>query len=135
VPRADVADAVALAFERYEVLELAADPPYWQRELEEWARRYGALRVVEFPTNRRERMAPASTMFYSAVMEGALTHDGDPRLARHVANCVVKQTPQGDVITKLDKDSPAKIDLAIAAVLAYHRAQWHRSRRAGVNIF
>jgi phage terminase large subunit-like protein len=135
VPRDDVLRVVDEAFGRYEVLELCADPPYWQRELEEWAQRYGSLRVVEFPTNRRERMAPASTAFYSAVMERALTHDGDARLARHVANCVVRTTPQGDVVTKLDKDSPAKIDLAVAAILAHSRARWHANRRGGVNIF
>jgi phage terminase large subunit-like protein len=55
-------------------------------------------------------------------MERQLTHDGDPRLARHLANCQVKPTPHGDVIVKADKDSPAKIDLAVAAVVAYSRA-------------
>jgi phage terminase large subunit-like protein len=35
---------------------------------------------------------------------------------------VVKPTLYGDVITKPDKDSPAKIDLAVAAVIAYSRA-------------
>lgn len=67
-------------------------------------------------------MAPACTAFYSAIMEGALSHDGDPRLARHVSNAVVKSSPQGDYITKSDKDSPAKIDLAVAAIIAYHAA-------------
>lgn len=43
---------------------------------------------------------------------------GDPRLARHISNAVVKATPQGDVITKPDPHSPAKIDAAIAAVVA-----------------
>ncbi|WP_205850401.1 terminase TerL endonuclease subunit [Mycolicibacterium sp. CR10] len=67
-------------------------------------------------------MAPACTGFYAAVMDARITHDGDPRLARHVANCVVKTSPQGDYVTKADKDSPAKIDLAIAAILAHSRA-------------
>ena len=77
---------------------------------------------MEFPTFSRARMAPACTTFYSAVVDGQLTHDGDPRMARHVANTVVKSSPQGDFITKADKDSPAKIDLAVAAVVAFSEA-------------
>jgi phage terminase large subunit-like protein len=66
------------------------------------------------------------------VLDQALTHDGDPRLARHVANCVVKPSPQGDVITKADKDSPAKIDLAVAATIAYQAAASARPARGGL---
>lgn len=121
VPRDEVEAAVADAFVRWEVVELLADPPYWGRELSEWAARWPD-QVVEFPTFSRARMAPACTMFYSAVLERALTHDGDPALARHVANAVVRSSPMGDYITKADKDSPAKIDLAVAAVIAFSRA-------------
>lgn len=121
VPRNDVVQTVADAFERYRVVELACDPPYWQREIAEWSARWPD-RVIEFPTFSRARMAPACTGFYAAVMDGRLSHDGDTRLARHVANCVVKTSPQGDYVTKVDKDSPAKIDLAVAAILAHSRA-------------
>lgn len=121
VPRDEVGDTLEAAFEAWDVVELLADPPYWGRELAEWSDRWGE-RVVEFPTNVRARMAPACTNFYAAVLEGTLSHDGDPRLARHVSNAVVRSSPVGDVITKPDKDSPAKIDLAVAAVVAFDRA-------------
>lgn len=121
VPRGHVEAAVADAFARYDVVELLCDPPYWGREISDWSARWPG-KVVEFPTFSRARMAPACTTFYSAVMEQALTHDGDPRLSRHVANAVVQSSPQGDYITKADKDSPAKIDLAVAAIIAYSRA-------------
>ncbi|MGJ6124702.1 terminase large subunit [Mycolicibacterium sp. Y3] len=121
VPRDDVMQTVEQAFEYWDVRELACDPPYWQAEIAQWSARWRE-RVVEIPTYSRARMAPACTGFYAAVMDGALTHDGDPRLARHLANCHVVNSPQGDVITKADKDSPAKIDLAVAAVLAHSRA-------------
>jgi phage terminase large subunit-like protein len=78
---------------------------------------------MEFSTASRARMAPACTAFYSSVMERTLSHDGDPRLARHIVNAVVKPSPMGDYITKVDKDSPAKIDLAVAAVIAHDRAR------------
>jgi len=122
VPRREVHDAVAMAFARYNVVEMVCDPPYWESELAEWAARWGDTRVIALPTYSRQRFGPACTGFYAAVMDAKLTHDGDPRLARHVANCHVQATPQGDVITKADKNSPAKIDLAVAAVLAHSRA-------------
>jgi phage terminase large subunit-like protein len=121
VPRDDVDAVISRAMATYDVAELCVDPPYWETEIAEWATRWPG-RVVEFPTYSRARFGPACTTFYSAVMEGRLSHDGDPRLARHVANAVVKPGPAGDVITKADKNSPAKIDLAVAAVVAYHRA-------------
>lgn len=121
VPRGQVEETIHEAMARWQVVELLCDPPYWGREISEWSARWPD-RVVEFPTFSRARMVPACTTFYSAVMEHGLTHDGDPRLARHVANAVVKSSPQGDYITKADKDSPAKIDLAVAAVIAYSRA-------------
>jgi phage terminase large subunit-like protein len=121
VPRRDVEQTVTEAMDTWKVVELACDPPYWQREIAEWGARWPD-QVVEFPTFSRARMAPACTGFYAAVMDGKLSHDGDSRMARHIANCVVKASPMGDYVTKADKDSPAKIDLAVAAILAYSRA-------------
>ncbi len=121
VPRDRVKETVAEAFATWEVVEMLCDPPYWAAEIAEWSAAWPE-RVVEFPTFSRARMAPACTAFFSAAMERALSHDGDPRLARHVANAVVKSSPLGDYITKADKDSPAKIDLAVAAVIAHHAA-------------
>lgn len=118
VPRAEVEATMNRVFADYNVVSLSADPPYWGRELAEWDERWPG-RVVEFPTFSTARMGPACTAFYAAVADGGLTHDGDARLTRHVANCVAKQTPQGDVVTKASKDSPAKIDLAVASILAY----------------
>jgi phage terminase large subunit-like protein len=128
VPRARVQEQIAEAFGTWKVVEMLVDPPYWEAELAEWASRW-PNQIVEFRTNVRARMAPASNAFYAAVMERRLTHDGDPRLARHLSNCVVKHTPQGDVVTKPDKDSPAKIDLAVAAIIAFSAAATARPRR------
>jgi phage terminase large subunit-like protein len=121
VPRAQVKEAVARAFDEWQVMSMLCDPPYWGAEIADWTATWGE-RVLEFPTFSRARMAPACTTFYSAVMDGTLSHDGDPRLARHVSNAVVKSSPLGDYVTKADKDSPAKIDLAVAAIIAYAAA-------------
>lgn len=127
VPRGQVLEKVAEAFATWNVVEMLCDPPYWESQIAEWAAAWPD-RVSTFPTYSRARMAPACTAFYAAVMEGALSHDGDPRLARHISNAVVKSSPLGDYITKADKDSPAKIDLAVAAVIAHHVAATTRRR-------
>ena len=121
VPRPKVLETVAESFDTWAVQELLCDPPYWESQIADWSAAYPD-QVVSFPTYSRAKMAPACTAFYSAVMERSLSHDGDPRLARHVSNAVVKSSPLGDYITKADKDSPAKIDLAVAAVIAHHAA-------------
>ena len=127
VPRREVEDAIAEAMERFDVLELACDPPGWHAEIEGWREAYGNV-VVDFPTAERRRMAAACDRFRVAVLEGDLSHDGDPVLARHVGHCVAKETPFGTIIGKEHPDSPRKIDAAVAAVVAFERAAWHASR-------
>lgn len=134
VPRSDVDQAVDLAFEKYDVAELAADPWGWRSELEAWAKRHGERRVVEFNTAFAQRMAPATDRFYAAVVDQTVTQDGDPRLAAHMAHAIAKRTPMGDLIAKDKRSSPRKIDAAIAAIVALDRATHHhntqRRRRA-----
>lgn len=133
VPRAEVEATIARWMGANRHVVLLADPPYWTRELSEWAIRWPG-RVIEFPTHVRARMAPACTGFYAAVMDGTLTHDGDKRLARHVSNAIVKASPQGDYITKPDPTSPAKIDLAVAAVVAFSASSAAVRQRSPVHV-
>lgn len=126
VPRNEVDVAVHRALERWQVLELVCDPPGWHREIEEWGERYGSTVTLMFPTNRRKLMTEACSRFYTATVNHGLTHDGSPDLARHLANAVVKEYVEpggvGAYITKEHRDSPKKIDLAVAAVIAHDRA-------------
>ena len=124
VPIDEVDAAVHAAFRTYDVREMSADPPYWAQQLQGWADTYGAERVLAFNTNVRKRMAAACSSFYQAATTEGLTHDGHPGLARHIANSTLKETSAGAYIVKEDKSSPKKIDAAIAAVIAWNRAQW-----------
>lgn len=119
VPRQEVLDSVDRIFADYDVQAMYADPPWYAREIAEWDQKYPG-KIVEFPTFSAGRMAPACTAFYAAVMDGLLSHDGDTRLANHVANAVSRPTQHGDCVTKESKDSPRRIDMAIASILAYH---------------
>ncbi|WP_084021655.1 terminase large subunit domain-containing protein [Mycobacterium avium] len=128
VPRQDVDRAIDVAFARYDVAELACDPWGWRSEIEAWAKRHGERRVLEWNTATAARMAPATDRLYQAVVDRAVTHDGDARLAAHVAHCVAKSTPMGDLVSKDKRGSPRKIDAAVAAIVAYDRAAFHQQR-------
>lgn len=130
VPRADVDRAVDVAFDTYDVAELACDPWGWRSEIEQWASRHGETRVLEWNTATAARMAPATDRLYQAVTSKTISHDGDSRLAAHMAHCVAKPTPMGDLVQKDKKGSPRKIDLAVAAIVAVERAAFHSRRSA-----
>lgn len=125
VPRSEVDEAIAAAFATYDVVELAADPWGWRTELEGWAKRHGERRVLEWNTAHAQRMAPATDRMFQAVSTGTVTHDGDERLAKHISHCVAKATALGDLISKDKRNSPRKIDAAVAAIVALDRAAWH----------
>jgi phage terminase large subunit-like protein len=124
VPRSDVEEAIRNAMELYEVAELAADPPGWHRELEDWETEYGEV-VVRFETKQPARMGPACDSFEQAVKDGEVTHDGAEVIARHLSNAVPVERRGYTVITKDGADSPHKIDAAVAAIVAHARATWH----------
>lgn len=120
VPIDEVEEAIRQAYQDYNAVELAADPYRWSRSLQRLENE--GFPVIEFPTNSLERMVPATKRFEDAVMEKLLTHDGDLALARHLGNARAKVTTKGLVVTKDHKDSPLKIDCAIAAIIAHDRA-------------
>lgn len=121
VPRLDVDLAVRRACDRYRVLEFAADPPLWRSELELWEQEIPGVEFVSYDTRQLSIMGDACSRLYSAVVEGRVTHDGSEVLAKHVANCKGRDTRWGMVVTK-PKNSPHKIDAAVAAIAAHDRA-------------
>ena len=125
VPREEVTQTIDAMFATYNVLELAADPWGWRSELEQWAKRHGATRVIEWNTGHAAKMAPATDRLYQAVVTQQVSHDGDGRLAAHMAHCIAKRTPLGDLVSKDKKSSPRKIDAAVAAIVAFDRAAHH----------
>jgi len=128
VPREQVDTAVVSAFEKFDVVELAADPWGWRTEIESWSKKFGERRVVEYNTAYAGRMAPATDRLYQATATEAMTHDGDSRMAAHVANCKAKSTSQGDLVTKDKRGSSRKIDAAVAAIVAFDRAAFHSNK-------
>lgn len=116
----DVEQEIRNACGRWQVLQVGCDPYRWQRSLAVLEEE--GFPIIEWPTHTTSRMVPACAQFYDAVVNEGVTHDGDARLAKHVANAIVKIDSRGPRITKDHKDSERHIDLAVAAVLAYDLA-------------
>jgi phage terminase large subunit-like protein len=122
--RVDIADVeetiISFCQEHPNVREIACDPFRWQRSMQVLESK--GLPIVEWPSTSARRMVPACSKFYDAVVEKRIVHDGDPLLARHLDNAVTKIDALGPRIVKEKRDSPRKIDAAVAAVLAFDRA-------------
>jgi phage terminase large subunit-like protein len=119
VPILDVEEAIRTACLRWEVVEVTADPYRWARSLELLADE--GIPVVEFPQTAA-RMSPATQRFTDYVNQRQLTHDGNPSLARHVSNAVLRSDSRGTRLHKEGRMSAKKIDLAVASIMALERA-------------
>lgn len=73
------------------------------------------INMVELPMSN-ERMVPATNNFYEAALLERLVHNGDKKLAKHIAATTTKDTPNGTRIWKFDASQP--MDGTTAAVLA-----------------
>jgi phage terminase large subunit-like protein len=102
------------------VKEIACDPFRWTRTMQVLAEE--GYPIVEYPSTNARRMVPACQKFYDAVVDKKLIHDGNPLLARHLSNAVVKVDQLGPRIVKENRASQRRIDAAVAVVLAFDRA-------------
>ena len=102
------------------VKEIACDPYRWTRTMQ--VLQDEGYPVVEYPSTNARRMVPACQKLYDAVVDGKVIHDGNPLLARHLSNAVVKIDNLGPRIVKENRASQRRIDAAVAAVLSFDRA-------------
>lgn len=122
VPVMDVEQSIRNACERFNVREIACDPYRWARTFQ--VLEDEGLPIVLFPQSA-SRMTPATQRFFEAVMNEGLTHDNDPRLARHIGNAQLKQDSRGYRLTKESRHSRRRIDLAVASVMGIERAVYY----------
>lgn len=125
-----VDDALEHIHRERNVRAIVADPAQWREHIGRWRERGWV--VLEFP-NVLPRTIPAVREFYAAVTESAeavraghserrrITHDGDPRMARHIANATTKEDSRGVRIVKQARGQ--KIDLAVCAFMGYDVAR------------
>lgn len=103
--------------ERYDVVEFAYDPAYFQRSAEILAD--DGLPMIEFPQSR-QRMVPACGNAYELIVAGKVIHDGSPVFTDQVLSAAQRMTDDGWRLSK--GKSRRKIDAAIALVIALDRA-------------
>ena len=116
----EVEDEIINFCANHNVREIACDPFRWQRTMQ--VLENAGLPIIEWPSTSASRMVPACAKFYDAVVEKKLTHDGNPLLARHLSNAVVKTDRLGPRIVKEHRGSPRKIDAAVASIIGFDRA-------------
>lgn len=114
----EVETVVRQAFERWRVRWCVYDPRIWQQMFERLAAEGYA--VASMPQGLA--MIQAAQRFYDAAKDKKITHSGNPVLARHVGNAVIKATPQGWRVQKETPNSPRKIDLAVCAIMGHSYA-------------
>ncbi|WP_226654963.1 hypothetical protein [Leifsonia sp. LS1] len=123
--------AVADAFKRYTVVGFYADPPHWQDYIDSWEREFGkdlkvkssAKSAIRWWTKRDVQMAEALERLLEAIRGGTVSFDDESKLGkqmmRHFINAKRWKRRGGTVIGKEGKNSPRKIDAAMAATLAF----------------
>jgi phage terminase large subunit-like protein len=122
--------AVSQAFNAYRVVGFYADPPLWQDYVDAWAKEYedqllveaSTKSAIEWWTKADTKMAPALERLHTAILTGTVTHSADPVMTRHFLNAREWSRRSGTVIGKEKKNSPKKIDAAVAATLAFEAA-------------
>ena len=121
--RVDIADVEAVIVDFCQshpnVREIVFDPFRWARTMQ--VLDDAGFPVVEYPQSP-SRMIKACQKFFDAVVDHQLVHDENPTLARHLDNAILKVTPAGPHIKKDARNSPRKIDAAVAAIMAFDRA-------------
>lgn len=128
-PQAELRQTILNAVDYFNVVELAADP--WRAEILLQELDHMGINVVEFQSNSMARMGPATAGFYTSVMDKTLSHDGNPALSRHIGNAILKESGGYARISKENKASKKHIDLAVAAIIAHHRAGMYLEKPVG----
>lgn len=123
VPVADVEETIREACRDLPVVEVGMDPFRWQRSMA--VLEDEGIPMLEYPMGNAETMTKAWKLFYDAALDKGFTHDGDPRLARHVDHMTLKLDARGARPVKESKASARHIDLGVCAVAGFDRARWH----------
>lgn len=130
VPVANVDATVEQMFDRYKVLAFFSDVKEWESfAVITWPNRYAEkLLISAVPTGKDPQIiawdmrghvsdfTTAVELVEAEIGDRRFTHDGDARLARHVANARRRPNRFGLSIGKESDDSPRKIDAAVCMV-------------------
>ncbi|KAB1648416.1 terminase [Pseudoclavibacter endophyticus] len=140
-PRGVVSQRVRQAFKDYRVVGFFADPShtredgtadlYWKATVDKWHQDFHSKLLIwarpgrdghsiEFDMSNRHvegaRFVEAAELFVEEADQGNVPHPAHAELSRHVKNARRFPTQHGVSLMKDGRESPRKIDLAVAAV-------------------
>lgn len=128
VPREEVDSKIHEVFRAYKVLGFYADVALWESYISEWAVHYGEGLAVK-ATERSpigwdmrqslQRVTRAHERLVRKILDKMLKHDGDRDLRRHVLNAMRRENNYGVSFGKEGRESPRKVDLYAALMLAH----------------
>lgn len=121
IPRYEVHAAMDEIARRYRLRRFYADPRDWQSEIGEWALKYGAEVVKEWPTYRIAPMYDALQRSLMDLKSGRSTHDACPITRQHIGNARKRAQPGDRYILGKPHDE-RKIDMAMVDTLAHEAA-------------
>ncbi len=137
VPREAVDSEVHEAFRLYDVQGFYADVSLWESYISEWSSVYAEGMAVKAPGRdgigwdmRKgvKEVTLAHERLMRTILDGKLQHNGDLALRRHVLNARRRTNNHGVSFGKESKDSPRKVDLYAALMLAHEALHDLRSR-------
>ena len=143
-PRQEIDGTVRQAFERFDVVGFYSDLHPWESYVDAWEEdfreqlcaRSTEKHPIAFDMRARLRdFTFAAEAYHDAVIEGMVTHDGDPRVRQHYHNARRRPNQYGTGVGKEHRESSRKIDSVPADILAWRcRTDYlalpeHRKRR------
>lgn len=123
VPRLEVSAAVDELMQRYDVVRMYCDPPYWETEVDEWASRYGEKKVIRWATYRPAQMHAAAERLRTDITkaDSSFTHDGCPWTSSHVGNARASARP-GNRYVLVKPSRGQKIDACVTSIICHEAA-------------
>ena len=130
VPVPIVDATVARAFDRWSVLAFFADVKEWESFTKvTWPEAYADQLLIKAVPGGKDPQpiawdmrshvydfTMACELAVTEIAEQAFTHDGDPAVARHVANMRRRPNRWGVSVSKESPDSPLKIDAGVCVI-------------------
>ncbi|WP_432034590.1 Terminase [Streptomyces antibioticus] len=128
VDRTAVDDTVRRVFDERTVVAFFGDVAEFESYIDAWATDFGEQLLIQATLGRYahavawdmrghvREFTEACARTLVDVENRDLTHDGDPRLQRHVLNARRRPNKYGVSIAKESRESPHKIDLAVCAI-------------------
>lgn len=115
VDQGEVMDYIRELDKKYDVIRVPFDPQIVALYADDLEKE--GIAMIEFPQSPT-RMAEATGMTEALITDGTLAHNGDPQLARHIANAAYEPLRTGGGRLVKGPKAKNKMDAAIALAMA-----------------